>query len=308
MRIAFITGSLEMGRNGVGDYTRALINQLRGFGHSCIGIALNDHWCSKDQPSIGEVDGSMFYRQSSEIPWNTRIRDSQDFLNEFQPDYISLQFVGYAYHPRAFVYGLAARLWPLIHKRNLHLMLHELWIGEAMEYGLKDRFIGHIQKRVILKMIRELQPDVIHTTNPVYKLLLQRNGVHADILPLFGSIPVLENPDTQYLIKKLNENGVKIDSDNRKDFILFGIFGTIHPQWNPAMLLSQLSICSEDLNKRIVFISFGRMGVQGNMLWDKMRDSCSPQFNFIKLVNNRNHVYLIAYKQLTWELRLHRGR
>ncbi len=283
MRIAFITGSLEFGRDGVGDYTKSLINQLRDFGHSCCAIALNDRWCGKDQSAIYDVDGSMFYRLSSEIPWQIRIGESEDFLNEFQPDYISLQFVGYAYHTRAFVYGLAARMKPLIKSRGLHLMLHELWIGEAMKYGLKDRFIGHIQKRAILKMIRELQPDVIHTTNMVYQLLLQRNGVHADILPLFGSIPVIENPDSQYLFKTLNENGVKIDTDNRNDFILFGIFGTIHPQWNPAILLSQLLKGSEDLNKRMVFISIGRVGARGEKLWDDMVDSYSSHFNFIKL-------------------------
>ncbi len=283
MRIAFITGSLEFGRNGVSDYTKSLINELRGVGHSCCCIALNDLWVDKDQSGICEVEGTMLCRLSNKITWDARIRRSHEFLNDFQPDFISLQFVGYAYHPRAFVYGLAVRIKSLLKGRKLHLMLHELWIGESTEYGLKDRLIGHFQKHSTLKMIRELHPDLIHTSNIIYQLLLQRNGIHAGILPLFGNIPILKNPDTYFLFKMLNESGLKIDTNKRKDFMLFGIFGTIHPQWNPEKLLSQLVNCSEDLKKTVVFISIGRIGAQGEKLWEMIGDSYSPKIRFIKL-------------------------
>ena len=283
MRIAFITGSFEFGRNGVSDYTKSLINELSGVGHSCCGIALNDHWCDKDQSGICEVDGSMFCRLSNKIPWNDRIRESQEFLNDFQPDYISLQFVGYAYHPRSFVYGLAVRIKSLLKGRKLHLMLHELWIGESTEYGLKDRLLGFFQKHSTLKMIRELKPDVIHTSNTIYQLLLKRNGIHADILPLFGNIPIFRKPDAQLIYKILNENGLKVNAENRNKHVILGVFGTIHPQWNPAKLLSLLESFSKDSNKRLVFISLGRMGAQGEKLWDKIGERYSPKFKFFKL-------------------------
>ena len=283
MRIAFITGSFEFGRNGVSDYTKLLIKELSGAGHSCCGIALNDLWIDKDQSDICEVDGTLFCRLSSKIPWNTRIKHSQEFLNDFQPDYLSLQFVGYAYHPRAFVYGLAVRIKSLLKEKKLHLMLHELWIGESTEYRFKDRLIGYFQKSSLLNMIRELKPDVIHTSNTIYQLLLQRNGIHAEILPLFGNIPILRRADAQLVFKVLNENGFNVNAENRNKYVILGIFGTIHPQWNPAKLLSLLESYSEDSNKRLVFISLGRMGAQGEKLWDEIGDHYSPKIKFVKL-------------------------
>ncbi len=309
MRIAFITGSLEFGRNGVSDYTKSLIDQLRSVGHSCCALALNDLWCDKDKSGLCEVDGTMFYRLSNKIPWKTRIKRSEGFLSDFQPDYISLQFVGYAYHPRAFVYGLAVRIKSLLIGRKLHLMLHELWIGESTEYGFKDRLVGYFQKHSTLRMIRELHPDVIHTSNDIYQLLLKKNGIHADLLPLFGNIPILKNPDTQIIYKVLNKNGLKINAENRSQYVILGVFGTIHPQWRPEELLSQLIRYSRDLNERIVIIAIGRMGSQGEKLWDKMSDSYSSKIGFIKLgeqseasISNCLHTFDLGIATTPWAL------
>ena len=42
MKFAFICGSLEPGRNGVGDYTRRLAGELAAQGHECLLVSLND--------------------------------------------------------------------------------------------------------------------------------------------------------------------------------------------------------------------------------------------------------------------------
>ena len=42
MKIIFLTGSLEKGRTGVGDYTRLLVSECKRLGHEVQTIALND--------------------------------------------------------------------------------------------------------------------------------------------------------------------------------------------------------------------------------------------------------------------------
>ncbi len=282
MRIAFLLGSLEASRNGVGDYTRLLAQYLMANGHPCCAIAINDYYAISGSKQKNQSD-EFELRLSPELIWHERIVKSKIFIDTFNPDFISLQFVPYAYHEKGIVTQFVKHLTPLISKKKCHIMFHELWIGESSEYGMKDRLIGYLQKRAILKMIKVLQPEVIHTSNLIYQLLLQRKGIHADILPLFGNIPILPNIDDHFLINILHKKGLKIDTENRKDFMLLGIFGTIHPQWNPAMLLSLLVNYSEDFNKKMVFISVGRIGAQGEELWDKISDSFYPKFKFIKL-------------------------
>jgi hypothetical protein len=44
MKILFLTGSLEPGKDGVGDYTRLLANECGERGHEVFLLGLNDPW------------------------------------------------------------------------------------------------------------------------------------------------------------------------------------------------------------------------------------------------------------------------
>ena len=44
MKLVFICGSLEPGKDGVGDYVYILARELIDLGHTCLLIALNDQF------------------------------------------------------------------------------------------------------------------------------------------------------------------------------------------------------------------------------------------------------------------------
>ena len=133
------------------------------------------------------------------MDWAERIGLAQQTLTAFGPDWISLQFVPYAFNPKGLVFGLARHLHQLFQGHQAQIMFHELWIGGAKESSTKHRLIGTVQKWLVLDLIEQLKPKVIHTSNQTYVTMLRRAGVTALSLPLFGNIPVLAESGDEWL-------------------------------------------------------------------------------------------------------------
>jgi hypothetical protein len=244
MKIAFLTNCLESGRDGVGDYTALLAAECERRSHATARLALNDPFAKIDSASANEL------RLASSQRWPDRVEKARDFLAAFAPDFVSLQFVCYGFHPRGIDFLLASRLCKIIGARPLHLMLHELWIGAEIGAPLKQQLLGALQHRALLGLIRTTSPRVIHTSNSAYVHLLGERGITATRLPLFGSIPVL------------SAQAAPRTSDGE---ISFAMFGTLHPAWPPEPLFMHL----RGLRKKITFTHFGRIG-PGEELWKKL--------------------------------------
>ncbi|MFM8365255.1 MAG: hypothetical protein ACKOAS_08920, partial [Verrucomicrobiota bacterium] len=103
MRIAFVCAGAEPGGDGVGDYTRRLAGELQRRGLDAAILALNDRALG-----YGLQRGDNELRLSRVTPWSLRMREAREFLEEFRPDFLSLQFVGYGFDPRGLPLGLAA--------------------------------------------------------------------------------------------------------------------------------------------------------------------------------------------------------
>jgi len=244
MRITFLCAGAEPRGDGVGDYTRALAGQLEESGHATRILALNDR--------SGGSDGLAERRFSASVPWDARVGLAAEAVRDFDPDLVSVQLVPYGFHPKGLCFQTARGLRSIIGGRRTQLMLHELWIGEAEEYGWKDRVIGRVQKHLVLDLVRQLRPAVVHTSNPVYRALLHRNEVAADELPLFGNVPISDDSDRGWLVKRLS-------SEQRSNLLLLGLFGTIHPQWSAERLLAG---CAAGGRKPVI-LSIGRIGDPG---------------------------------------------
>ena len=93
MRLAFLCSSLAPGRNGVGDYIRCLASELGRQGHSCLSIGLSDTEAAMEE-------GMPVVRLDSARPWSARLVQARVALAGFDPDWVSLQFVAYAWQPR----------------------------------------------------------------------------------------------------------------------------------------------------------------------------------------------------------------
>lgn len=283
MKIAFIVGGLESGADGVGDYARSLAQELARHGHRCVLIALHDAFVHETTRTSLNADAEIeILRLPRELSWAERVARASEFLDEFAPDWVSLQFVCYGFHQKGIVHNLATQLFPLLAKRRVHVMFHELWVGEHATAPLKERITGIVQKYFIAQLIRRIKPQVLHTSNQRYLERLERCGMRASLLPMFGAIPVGEQTGDAWLLPRLREAGLNITTENREAFWLFGFFGALHPVWPPEPLCKYLQQAAEKQQRRIAWLSIGRMG-PGEALWQALADRYGAQFVFLKL-------------------------
>ncbi len=278
MKLACLTSSLAVGKDGVGDYTRGLAHEWIAAGHRCLLISLNE----SDGTDEAEAGCVTVLRLAGSATWKKRTEKALAALHEFQPDWVSLQFVCYGFHPKGLTFEFTRHIAPLFTIGRRHVMLHELWIGESDGYGLKDRVIGWLQKRSVIGLLRTLRPAVVHTSNPVYRELLQRNGVRALELPLPGNIPVL-TPTAGGLEIMLRKHGSPLDSSSRDAWWVAGIFGTIHPQWSPVRFLDGLCRLACEKQKRLLFLHFGRTHQDGAAAWQKLADKFADRGKFLAI-------------------------
>jgi hypothetical protein len=197
MKILFICGALEPGRDGVGDYTRRLAGAIRLMGHQSSVIALYDPYVSEEIITEQLVDSG--HVNVLRIPQRTghinRYRRVKEWTDAFGPGWISLQFVPYAYHPRGMPFSLGPELKKLlVDDRRLQIMFHESWIGVEGGFNLKRRLTAALQKNIIRRLIKSLHPDLIHTQLPVTMKNLETIVDGVKPLQLFSNIEVSIGP------------------------------------------------------------------------------------------------------------------
>ena len=280
MRIAFIHSGLEPGKDGVGDYTRLLAAECVAMGHpSCI-IALNDAFVTAGPfESQGDIP---CLRIGQRDPWPARIERARVFLDGFKPDRISLQFVCYGWHSKGFARGIGPMLAPLIGRTRLQMLLHETWIGVERGASLKDRIVGAVQRHYVREVIQTLRPAVVHTTNPAWQALLAQIGVSAELLPLFGLIPIIAEPDFAWIYDELSAQGIALTPANRESAWVFALFGSLHPAWPTEPLFSYLRAFAEKTGRKLIIVAAGRM-TTGETLWDTMTTQYAGAIAFCRL-------------------------
>jgi hypothetical protein len=254
MRIAFVTSGLEPGCDGVGDYTTLLAEECALRGSAVARLALNDTRI----PEPVEAPGLL--RLPASLPWPDRIVRARRFLENFSPDWVSLQFVAFGFHPRGLVDRLVPHFQSLLDGWPVHVFLHELWLGEERGASWKHRLLGWMQRRGILSLLRALDVRLIHTSNSAYVHLLRRQGLPARRLPLFGSLPL---PSAKYA---------------PRDALHLVLFGTLHPVWPPEPLFSHL----RSLQRRIELCHVGEIGA-GQALWRQLETAGNGNFGFARL-------------------------
>ena len=228
MKIVFLADTDQPGESGVGDYALELSSSLSAF----------------NVESVVECLGSP----NSSLRLSLVAR-----LNELQPDWVSLQFVPYAYAK----YGLVGRgtlPWQQLRGRiGTHLMFHELWIGAHKGAALRPRAIGALQRRGIQNAVRELHPGVVHCTNRLYSAMLQRVGIKNNVLPLCGAIPVTSvGPDPYDEVLASLHHGSR-----RSGWIVAALFGSIYPSENLLPALQWLQDRCLRQGKRLLLVSLG---------------------------------------------------
>lgn len=193
MNLVFLCGSLEKGKNGVGDYTRIMGKLVHEMGHAVSLIALNDNYLDQDYQEEKISSSLYIYRIADHLKDKDRYSKVKEIIITKKPDWVSLQYVPFSFHKKGIPLNLGANLKSLENNFKWHIMFHELWIGMEKGANTKNSIIGNIQKTLIKKLIIKLNPKIINTQLPLYKEHLKKIGCTADILPLYSNIERVEN-------------------------------------------------------------------------------------------------------------------
>lgn len=246
MNILFICGTIELGKNGVGDYTSRLAGEIIRQGHNASVVAVHDLFINEllyfnildEEIPICGLRIPQRFKQTKKIEYLKLFIESQN------PDWVSIQFVPFSFHSKGIPYNLGALLYPIINNYRIHIMFHELWIGTHGGWDLKTIFWKSLQKYIIKRLIVNLQPELVTTTIKKYLQLLSLKN--AELLPLFGNIPILVN----------------VETDVRPEFLKVIIYGSVtsclEDFKEQILWLNNLSL---NLGKKLLFIFIGNNGL-----------------------------------------------
>tara|TARA_R100000027_G_scaffold67357_2_gene65752 strand:- start:6436 stop:7545 length:1110 start_codon:yes stop_codon:yes gene_type:complete len=220
MKLIFLCGSLEPGRDGVGDYTRRLAGECIRQGHQAKIIALHDRYISREYSSISpqniEVQswedqddyGTLVpsLRWPSNQSWKRRGEALHQIIQTERPDAVSIQFVPYAFQRKGLPFGFVRMIRKVarLSQTRWHVMFHELWIGRR-----HSRFgwaIGPVQRNLCLALPKALSSPLVHTHMSGYLEMLTASGLSPQQLPLFGNIPVFKNVEISPPVPGLSKN------------------------------------------------------------------------------------------------------
>lgn len=281
-RILILCTGLEPGGDGVGDYCRRLAAALTTLGIDCFLLALNDRRVGREVATDGSDGASPTLR----LPEGMAVRDKAarvaSVIAEQQPDWLSLDFVSYGFHAKGFVYREAGWLPQALSGRPLHLMVHETWISQGPFGTLKRSLVGATQAALVARLVRRLRPAVVQTSNAYYVRMLARHGIDADVLPLFGNIPVTGDAGEAWLYPALRaETGAELAHDRRR-YWLFGLFGAIDPVWRTEPLFHRLEAVARRAGREIIVASAGHGGARSADLIQRWRAD-HPGMRFARL-------------------------
>lgn len=255
MKIVFICSSLEPGKDGVGDYTRRLGTELIRQGHSIKLLALNDSYITNIENNTQQTDQLKVpvLRLPSAWVMNKKLVFAKAYIDDFTPDWLSLQFVIFGYHVKGLPFGIGRQLASLTNGKSWHIMFHELWVGMATSAVLSHRYWGLVQKRIIKNLINKLNPKIIHTNISLYQAQLKKLGFASERLPLFGNIPYNRANDFSFFEKA---------ERNYSSVCNLVIFATIHPGVPVKQFAADAALYEKSENVKLVLNFIGKCGLE----------------------------------------------
>lgn len=276
MKILFICSSLEPEQDGVGDYTRKLAQALIFKGNEVKIIALNDRrmngsaWQGKQADNNIEIEVLRLPENSA---WKSRINAAKKFADDFNPDWISLQFVPFGFQIKGLPFSLDKKL-KCISKAQWHVMFHELSVNKNESF--KFRVWAFLQVMIIKSLLRGLKPLLITTNTEIYQHSLKKLGYKTAVLPLFSNIQRTVLNNAAALTGKVP--GYLLQ--NRTSYTIGTLFGTFSfKSWDLHSLLNKLVQQYE--HGKIIIASIGKMS-SGKEFWDTLKTQY-PGMIFLEL-------------------------
>lgn len=254
MKILFLCNSLEPGKCGVGDYVRILAGEIQRRGHSVAMVACSDSHIALVQ----EVPSPLL---SLRLPTHMSARKREKlcaaFVGTFSPDWISAQIVVYGWQRLGLPAYLPGWIKSVLNPGvSLHLMFHELSLGLSISWRLKHRFLGLLQRELVLKRLARLSAvRLVHANIPAYTRFVCKWGTDVTTLPLFGNIPFFKSTaETSCAWWNQHFSGI------REDFYVAGIFGSFRDDMLSPALVMALTEKASSVDRRLMVALAGRLG------------------------------------------------
>ena len=282
MNIIFVCGSLERGKDGVGDYTRKLSAELIRLGNQCSILALMDKYI--DNEIIEKVFVTEIEVDSFRLPFQNGHKKNAEMAKKWviakKANLISIQYVPTAFNNKGLPFGFADSIKIIANGKKIHVMFHEMWMGISKISPLKHKIIGFFQIRIVKKIIKVNSPVCLTTTNKLYNLVLKSKSIETDILNLFSNINKSNFNGEHY---KLRLDKFEISIEERPNWILIGIFGSLYPEVRLEDEI-QLQLQNANLKKlKLAFISIGRIGEYGLGEFNRLKSVFEGKVKFIQL-------------------------
>jgi glycosyltransferase involved in cell wall biosynthesis len=274
VKISFLCNTFDPGHDGVGDYVARFAEALSLAGHRVQAVALADRRAAAVTTATDDTGRFEVVRVPAAAWTRGDILPAVQALERFQPDWLSLQMSPYGYEARGLLLRSTRAFNQLRAFGRRHLMLHEIWIGEASGSSVRERIIGRVQRALLLRLIQSWSPELVHTSNPVYRELLRRQGISAQLLPLPGNIPIVDIDGVEARCRLLARMDLPEESPAP---MLAGVFGSIHPEWVNAAVLRRLQAAVNGRGRRLVVAHFGRIHDRGRALWILLQKALDGQ-------------------------------
>ena len=281
MKIVFICGSIEPGKDGVGDYTRRLAGEMIRQGYKASILSINDKDVTNSCEEVQEDYGTKIQtlRLPSNKNYSQKIESAKEFVELINPDWLCLQYVPFSFHPKGLHFGLADMLTKIGKGRKWHIMFHELWCGMQCNVSIKVKLLGWLQKCLIRLTFIKLKPLVVLTNIAYYQIQLNKIGILAKLVPVFGNISLTNNVTDEEWCFFLDANQLKYIFEKKENIMLVGFFGTIYKIPGFNKLLKNLIDYSIKKDKRIFFLVIGN-NIDSNI--EKLVNQ-SENINIIKI-------------------------
>jgi len=275
MRIAFICSGLEPGRDGVGDFARTLARACAALGHETRLVSV------REQAVPGEKSAETGELRLRDVFENfDEAKALAQWLREFQPDWVSVQYTPFGFHPQ----GLGARrakalreLLPAGARRQI--MLHEIWLQPGRDGALRHRALGWAQKRSVDAWAGwGWHPALIHTQARLHRARLEARGFAAELQPLCSNFPragISPAAARAKVAEGLRANGQQPD----EAALWIGHFGAFHAlNWNFGEFAKKMAARTDWHGRRICFLALGR-SMAAQIEYDKAARA-APQAEF----------------------------
>ena len=264
MKILFICSSLEPGRDGVGDYVRKLGGEFVNNNNKINLLAYNDPFVKDGilkENKYSNNNRIATYRFASSLSSRTRLKELKKLKKELNPDWISLQYVGFGFNK----YGLPIDLLFLrsfIGTTRLHIMFHELWCGLSPNAGIKEKILGRLQKQTIKLLIFFSKPEKVFTNTQKSAKDLLKFGVTPILAPVFSNMSIHERGSEEEWAELKSAFQFGTLNNDRQNWLILGFFGTIYNRPGLDKLLQDAQKAATAMNKKMGIIAIGNSRVQ----------------------------------------------